>query len=377
MVTVRFTVGTLAAACLTTFVVACGNDGANDGKASAQGCVGTLSGATTRLTYAASADTAGVVAVLCERLQRLKVVHRVRAVGGKRVVVDVPQELPPGVNLTDVKNVARAGRLAIYDWEVNVIGPDGAPAPGDPAVTGGPSAGDVGAPALYDAILRASRRSASNHGGARKTSLFYALDPRAKEVYRSRADPDGPAAADTRAAALANVPVAQRDTAKIHEIKPGTVILRAEQFEGGRLDNWYVLEDDVALEGAEIENPQQTFDEGPGASGQPIVTFEFTKHGRRIWQDVTRRIARRGRDRATVAGQDPAGANQHFAIVLDDQIVSVPFIDFRQNPDGIDGSTGSQIQGGFTVKSARSLATVLKTGALPVTLRLVSAADSG
>lgn len=374
MVTGRFTVAALAAVFLATFVVAC----RSDKKQSATACPATLSAAT-RLTYEASADAAGAVPVLCERLKALRVAHAVRSSGANRVVIEVPKTLPSRVTLTDVKNVARPGRLAIYDWEVSVIGPDGKPAPDDPAVTGGPSAGDVGAPALYDAILRASRRPASaSADGARRTSLFYAVDPRAEEVYRSSADSSRPVAADTRAAALADVPAAQRDTAKVHEVKPGTVILRAEQFTGGRLDNWYVLKDDVALEGTEIVNPQQAFDEGPGASGQPIVTFEFTTKGQRVWQDVTRRIAQRGAANvALLPGQDPAGANQHFAIVLDDEIVSTPFIDFRQNPDGIDGSAGSQIQGGFTVTSARSLASTLRTGALAADLRLISAADSG
>ena len=58
--------------------------------------------------------------------------------------------------------------------------------------------------------------------------------------------------------------------------------------------------------------------------------------------------------------------------MLDDRIVSVPYIDFRQNPDGIDGSTGSQIQGGFTIASARQLASILDTGELEVPLELVA-----
>ena len=33
---------------------------------------------------------------------------------------------------------------------------------------------------------------------------------------------------------------------------------------------------------------------------------------------------------------------QHLAIVFDDQIVSVPFIDYRQAPDGIDGAAASR-----------------------------------
>src|SRR5205823_6857950 len=42
------------------------------------------------------------------------------------------------------------------------------------------------------------------------------------------------------------------------------------------------------------------------------------------------------------------------------------------NPDGIDGRTGAQISGNFTIGSAQDLATILQTGALPVKLALES-----
>src|SRR5215212_4099387 len=62
----------------------------------------------------------------------------------------------------------------------------------------------------------------------------------------------------------------------------------------------------------------------------------------------------------------------HFAIRLDNELISTPYINFRENPDGIDGSQGAQISGGFTIQSAQDLARLLKTGALPVRLELIS-----
>ena len=138
-------------------------------------------------------------------------------------------------------------------------------------------------------------------------------------------------------------------------------------------DAWFVLKDDVALEGKEVKNPEQQFNQGAGGDGQPNVTFDFTDKGRKIWQDVTREIADRGsRSVGLLPGQTAADANQHFAIVLDDQLVSIPFIDFRRNADGIDARNGSQIEGGFTIKTAQELANVLKTGALPLKLELIA-----
>lgn len=136
-------------------------------------------------------------------------------------------------------------------------------------------------------------------------------------------------------------------------------------------DKWFVLNDDPALLGTDIKNPEQNYDNGPAGSGQPIVTFDFTSKGRKIWQDVTRDIAQRGQDNQ-IPGADPLASAQHFAIVLDDELISTPYIDYQQNPDGIDASSGSQISGGFTLTSARNLADLLKTGALPIKLELIS-----
>jgi SecD/SecF fusion protein len=159
---------------------------------------------------------------------------------------------------------------------------------------------------------------------------------------------------------------------RVVEIKEGTTILQAEsptepsgeeENEGAGPDCWFVINDNFALQGEDIRNPEQQFDQGPGGSGAPNVTFEFSEEGRRIWQEVTRSIAERGLETTR---------NQHFAIVLDNELISTPFIDFRQNPDGIDGANGSQISGGFTIQSAQRLANLLKTGALPIDLELIS-----
>ncbi len=290
------------------------------------------------------------------------------------------------VALPAVKNLAQAidqvgtvAQLAFYDWEINVIGPNGQTAPDDATVTGGASAGSAGAISLYDAILRASKQPAKvEPDNSRETSLFYAVDPKTKKVFRAGKDPNALAGEDTRADALANVPRALRDTVKIYEVKPNTVIVHAETPDDAKTttDQWFVMRDNVALKGTEIKNPEQSTDQGAGGSGGPIVTFDFTKKGRETWQKVTREIANRGSQAVGItAGADPAAANQHFAIVLDDELVSTPFIDFRQNPDGIDGRTGSQISGGFTIKSAQALANVLKTGALPLKLKLISSSQ--
>ena len=52
---------------------------------------------------------------------------------------------------------------------------------------------------------------------------------------------------------------------------------------------------------------------------------------------------------------------QHFAVVLDNQLITVPYIDYKQNPDGIDASiNGSEITGSFTITTAQNLANELQ-----------------
>jgi len=47
----------------------------------------------------------------------------------------------PAAARADVAALTRPGRLAFYDWERSVLGPDGRPAPADESVTGGQDAG--------------------------------------------------------------------------------------------------------------------------------------------------------------------------------------------------------------------------------------------
>jgi SecD/SecF fusion protein len=59
-------------------------------------------------------------------------------------------------------------------------------------------------------------------------------------------------------------------------------------------------------------------------------------------------------------------------MVVDDRIAAIPFIDYRQNPDGIDGSSGAQIAGGLSPDDARRLAAILDSGPLPGELDAVT-----
>jgi SecD/SecF fusion protein len=278
------------------------------------------------------------------------------------------------VSLPDVKNAKEAeeqvgttAQLAFYDWETNVIGPDGRPAPDEQGVTGGPAAGGgQGALGRYDAILRATKFKGAPEPDDTHNGQYFGVNEKTESVLC------GPQ--ETERDLREECTEKKRTISKVIKVPAGVVLVRAEKPESlpgdAVFDRWYVLQDDPALKGPDIRNPEQNFDSGPGGTGQPNVTFEFTKKGRDVWQDVTREIAERGQ--ASFFGGDPRNAYQHFAIVLDNELISVPYIDFQRNPDGIDGSQGSEISGGFTIQTAQRLSNLLKTGALPLKLELIS-----
>ena len=100
--------------------------------------------------------------------------------------------------------------------------------------------------------------------------------------------------------------------------------------------------------------------------------MEFTDKGREAFARVTKRLADRGARIILPPGSDREQAFQRFAITLDNKIVSLATIDFVQNPEGIDGRTGAQIEGIGTIEETQDLAESLRIGALPIELKLIS-----
>jgi SecD/SecF fusion protein len=307
------------------------------------------------------------------------------------------------VALPDVSNASRAqdevgktAQLYFYDWEPNVIGPSGQPAPTEGTVTGDTTttgAGGVTAGLLqYQAVLRAAKRPPI----LRKTSTtwtpgctaqqvngciygsWYLLDSAHEKMLCSGGKPTcAPAETEANLYADGYKPPAGAKV-KTVRVNPGTVVVQAHPTEGagGKILNespnsWYVLNDEPVLTGADITNPQQGFDEGSGGNGQPNVNFGFSSRGKGTFEAVTKKIAHRGQE-AQLPGVPKEAALQHFAVVLDGQLITTPSIDYTRYPEGIDSSSGSEISGGFTITSAQNLANELQSGALPIKLALIS-----
>jgi len=304
--------------------------------------------------------------IIRQRVDALGVAEpEIQSTGDNQIAVSLPAVKDA---TTAEQQVGQVAQLYFYDWEPNVIGPAGKPAPTDQTVTGGGNAGNpVFGTTLYKAVILASKRPTINRPsdttlGNGVNGIWYLVDNKKQTVLV------GPA--ETQAALTGEHPAPPGST--VVHVQPGTIIVQAETKNDApdpKLNSYYVLNDDPALSGKDIKNPQQAFDNGAGGSGQPNVTFNFTDNGRKTFEAVTKRIAHRGQEVSLLGRSN----NQHFAIVLDNRVISVPSIDFNRYPEGINASTGSEISGGFTITSAQTLAQLLQTGALPIKLQLISA----
>ncbi|MCW2924315.1 MAG: protein-export rane protein SecD, partial [Thermoleophilia bacterium] len=131
--------------------------------------------------------------------------------------------------------------------------------------------------------------------------------------------------------------------------------------QGGKFDRnlgaYVLLEDKPGLTGERVKSA--TAEAGQGGWVTSII---FDRKGGRQFGDVTEQIARDGAIK---------GVSQRFAIILDDEIQSIPQIDYKKYPSGIKGGQ-AQISGLADRKEASDLALVLNTGALPVRFEIIS-----
>ena len=276
----------------------------------------------------------------------------------------------PGV--TDAESAAEqvgsTAQLFFYDWEANILDDKCKTNPDQNANNRQPVVG------LRAAVTQASKCTDVGVGkGAEQSQAaakprYYVFDKTTKKPFDNNGQ-----SFDSREQALQSLDEKDRANAEVIEVPAGVLVLRAESTtnnndETVKPDRWWVIQDRPGLSGTDIKNPEQSADTNLG--NEPIVTFNFTDKGRKAFQAITREVAQRGADNAL--GGDPVSTSQHFAIALDNELVSAPYINWRENPDGIDGATGAQISGNFTVQSAQDLAKILKIGALPLKLTEVS-----
>jgi SecD/SecF fusion protein len=322
------------------------------------------------------------------------------------------------IGLPSVSNAARAiqqvgstAQLQFYDWEPNVLDPNG------------PDVPFAGSKSLYDATEFAQKQKpkaektdvpsgsdltpeqADKQNDSSATDRYYLfgpdrypIGPDGKPLVEGDYDPSSsckslladyePAGGPPKKYAKGTQCLTELEAlgsggppagSMIFKVPRGIVVLEGEAApnQSARVHRFFVLEDDSELNGKEIKNPEQAFDPN---THEPLVNMEFTDRGRAAFAAVTKRIAERGRNCETLAGVDPncpqgtqpSDFFQRFAIALDNKIVSLATIDYQENPDGIDGRNGASIQNIGSIQDAQDLAENLRIGALPIDLKLIS-----
>jgi SecD/SecF fusion protein len=331
-------------------------------------------------------------------------------------LIDV--QLPNVTNVSQAeKEVGNTARLEFYDWEANALVPTGPHGSAQTvasqlqaqnsqalAVSQGSSGGGIppganssqaGAMGLYQAVKFASQQPyAASRDNARAGPEYYLFGAPGSQLCKQNATatgttlvagahclvagPQDPGPSASRATALSELYQGLPNSllglahsqGQVLVIQQGTVVLQAvpAKFPGPKFGTptagYYVLRDHVALFGSEISNPVESTDN----TGAPDVEFGFQGKGANAFASVTATIAKRG-ELNSIGSQR---LFQHFATALDNQLVTVPQIDYTQFPDGIAGGQGADITGGFTVSSADQLATELRLGALPIKLKQIS-----
>ncbi len=316
------------------------------------------------------------------------------------------------IGLPDVQNAQRAidqvgttAQLQFYDWEPNVLGDRG---PDNPF---------AGTKSLYDAVEFASTQEGSaeredvppesdlspaqadkeNNSTGDQYYLFgpdrLPIGPDGEPVrtadYEPSAtcrellsdfDPGGGPAPEFAEGTECQDELEELGSggppagSTVFRVPEGVLVVEGERVENQppQIKRFFVIEDDSALSGKDIKNPEQQFDPNTNA---PTVAFEFTDEGRRRFADVTKRIAQQPAidriGRIAQPGEDESQFRR-FAITLDNRIVSLASIDPVDLPEGIDGRTGAQIEGIGTIEETQDLAESLRIGALPIELKLIS-----
>jgi SecD/SecF fusion protein len=303
------------------------------------------------------------VSIMRNRIDKLGVSEpEIRKQGSDQIVIQLAGVKDPAVA---AKLIGKTAVLEFYDWEKDLTGPSLNGIQGQPAAS----------PSLY-ALLSNPQTTALV--GKQAPSQWYLFDE--GKVLKVGPQP-------TKAKLLDSEFVKRELHGKIPKswhvlrVPANTVVVSCDVASGqcptavSSKTGFYLLKHNDSsaspipeMTGADLQLSGTRADFDPN-SNAPIVTMQFTGKGKKLFHQITAAEARRGALNGNCSSATAVPPNvQHFAIVLDRQIQSAPYIDYCKNPDGISGDTGAQIDmgSGGTIGDAKKLALVLQTGALPV-----------
>jgi preprotein translocase subunit SecD len=266
--------------------------------------------------------------VLRKRFAAAGLNARVQRVAGDQIVVRAPS----GTSQTGAQILALSGvgSFEVYDWEADVITPNGK------TVASQLAAQD---PTAIE-ISQGSGSLAPGQAGAGSISLAQALRL-ATKLPHSR----NPAA-----------PVEYFGGNQLN-LPPGYVALQAT----GGGDQFFILQARPALTLYDISSARPGTDPNTHTAQ---VQIALTKSGQRALHTLTAAVARRG----ALVSSPGQTFDQHFAVAIDNKLITVPYVDYKQYPDGLIADDEANLIGGFTTQSAKDTAILLRYGPLPLNL---------
>jgi SecD/SecF fusion protein len=329
-------------------------------------------------------DITRSIDIMRQRIDKLGVSEpEIRKQGSDQIVIQLAGVHDPAAA---AKLIGKTAVLQFYDFEADLTGP---------SVSGLTARVPVASASLFDLLSAPQTRLLAAKG---TPSQWYLFD--SKKVVRAGPTPTKEALLATQ---IVQKPVARGGLGKhipkdwtILKVPQNTVVVSCDVAGGNCLSSqpitsktgFYLLkhhEPDASGQNAipemtggdlKLSGTRADFDTTTNA---PVVLMQFTGTGKRIFHTITRREAQRGAliCQGKTDSTSIQNCAQHFAIVLDGQIQSAPYIDFVRNPDGIPGDNGAQIDMGRSggIGDAKRLALVLQTGALPVTFDTAERTD--
>ncbi|QOV39595.1 protein translocase subunit SecD [Streptomyces ferrugineus] len=296
-------------------------------------------------------DTA--VSIMERRVNGLGVSEaEVQTQGDKNIIVNIPKGTNSKEARAQVGTTAKLYFRPVLATEVSGGGATPTPTPSP----SGSASGDSGDKATDKATDKSTpsgsaspSASSTTQGRAVTDALKADPTPSGSASPSPSGSPTGDAASGKLEAQYAALDCTKESVrAKAGDgAKPSDTTVACGQNSQGQWQK-YIL-GPAAVDGTDVDDAQAVFNTQTGAGW--TVTMKFTGSGAKKFADITGKLA-----------QNQSPQNQ-FAIVLDGEVVSDPFV-----REALTGGN-AEISGNFNQESAQSLANMLSYGALPLSFQ--------
>ncbi|MDH3227824.1 MAG: hypothetical protein OEM67_12165, partial [Thermoleophilia bacterium] len=279
------------------------------------------------------------IEVIRNRVDRFGVSEpEIQKQGDDQIIVALPgAESPEQV----VEDLIRPAQLNFYDYEENLVGP-----------------GTLDS--LFQAVKRAQRTTPEMERGRPALYLFGKAPQRELLLGPNF----GQASFDD--AVEAQFPNGKPGGSAVEEVPSGLIVASQELQLSADSEltqsEFHVLQNRPGLSGNDVERAFVQTDTAGIGGPTTDVAMDFTDEGGDNFQDITADLAQRGQI---------LQENQTFAVILDNEIISRPSIDYQDLPTGIGGGR-ARITGNFSTGEARRLADQINSGAIPIELEVIS-----